>query len=1285
MNDDPDATILPIGETTVSSPDGSPSISQTDWSASGRYTPQTALAQGGLGRVYTALDRELNREVALKVIRDEYRDAAEHRQRFVVEGELTGRLEHPGVVPIYGMGIDDRGGPYYAMRLIRGDSLAQRIRTAHDPQSGETTVPITRLLRSFISVCYTIQYAHDRGVLHRDIKPDNIMLGPYDETLVVDWGLGKIVNDEASGDATHQRVPSGAGTPKSTNTNSFGDPTSATVVGTVVGTPAYMSPEQARGEVDRLDGRSDVYSLGAVLFEIVCGQPMRPSSTSSDPIDLARQGSRRSIEKAKPSTPKPLRAICDKATAVSPSHRYPDAASLASDVESYLSDEPITARPDRWFDATTRWMRKHRGIVGTAAVGGIALATIALTAAVLLAGKNRMIENKNVALEQQQRQTRSNLLLAQSAVDDYLTKISGDQRLKTAGLDKLRLELARGSQPYLDRFLSQSSNSVPLLKKQTDVLSRLVDIAETSRQMLDADRYAKKNESLLSRLQTLAPEDPDVMQAVWANQSRLARYHSQWGRFDEALKRGGHVIRAMRLEIDRVRPSDTEFIDVWVQTHLALSRNEYLRGNLNEARRWANDARRGLDQIGADGHWYDEIELRIAKVSASGGDRTSARQRLVRLSDQIARRSDATGDAIQRSLRRIEVLLVLASMLQMDERVTAGIETLRSAQADAERLQQTYPENQQVRLVRLKVAANLRNATNPFGERLPSGDSHSDANATADGSIAENTDRELDEIRRQLQLDPNNLELRRNEIAVANLKATELYAQGNADRAVAILRESIKSADDLVADYPDAWLAGLMQSGVHILLGSLLESRDTDVAIRETRTGVLLAKKWLPRDFELSSTDGERIDANVAGSPIATLDATSPSADEYVQEAVDAYVSGLYRLSSLAETQAQRLSLIAARDQLRSQLPERIRDNEWVTISEIQDREAEAIARLNEDVDRSIELLHTALSLNGRLDETLAGQPDQAVRTINLIEWLLMIFAEVDPDSDRVETLTRRAIAAADAVDPVYLDDQTITGVALRASMMAIRATSNRDADTARPFIDTARRYFDRLFERTGDREHLIETASLLLLPMMSGPDGNVTVGGDDDAAATRAALAYLDRYESDGPPTPRSRRCRAGWSMALSRYLQPRDHQSAERVIETALLHADEVWTKPLRGQRAVLAAQTGDVHRVLSELEQLARSIGASKVDDSADQDDAAARETPDDRRSALQLAWSKAVVAAGIAAKSDPEMRDLLIQRGVPFYEQLAADASAESIRQSLESDERAGPIISARKTN
>ena len=265
-----------------------------------------------------ALDGELHREVALKQILDSHADDPVSRHRFLMEAEITGGLEHPGIVPVYGLGTYADGRPYYAMRFIRGESLKEAIDRFHKDEalkkdSGRRSLELRKLLRRFIDVCNAIDYAHSRGVLHRDLKPGNIILGTHGETLVVDWGLAKPLDRVDPGSRSDERtlVPSSA------------SGSSETLPGSALGTPGYMSPEQARGDLDRLSPRSDVYSLGATLYCLLTGRPPFEGDDVEQVLRKVKWGEFAGPRQLNRSIDPALEAVCLKAMTFMPEDRYP--------------------------------------------------------------------------------------------------------------------------------------------------------------------------------------------------------------------------------------------------------------------------------------------------------------------------------------------------------------------------------------------------------------------------------------------------------------------------------------------------------------------------------------------------------------------------------------------------------------------------------------------------------------------------------------------------------------------------------------------------------------------------------------------------------------------------------------------------------------------------------------------------------------------------------------------------------------------------------------------------
>jgi len=284
-----------------------------------RYRVLRSHARGGLGEVFVALDTEVGREVALKEIQDEFADDPASQGRFLREAEVNGRLEHPSIVPVYGLGRHADGRPFYALRFIRGETLDAAARRFHEADRpgrdpGERALALRQLLGQFVAVCNAVAYAHSRGVLHRDIKPANVMLGKFGETLLVDWGLAKVMGQAESAAPADEPAlgPSGDGA-------------GHTQQGAVLGTPAFMAPEQAAGRLDLLGPASDIYSLGATLYVLLTGRAPCTDPNMMMLLAAVQMGEYPRPSQVKPGVAPALEAICRKAMALQPEERYESA------------------------------------------------------------------------------------------------------------------------------------------------------------------------------------------------------------------------------------------------------------------------------------------------------------------------------------------------------------------------------------------------------------------------------------------------------------------------------------------------------------------------------------------------------------------------------------------------------------------------------------------------------------------------------------------------------------------------------------------------------------------------------------------------------------------------------------------------------------------------------------------------------------------------------------------------------------------------------------------------
>jgi serine/threonine-protein kinase len=488
--------------------------------------------RGGLGEIFIAFDKELRRQVALKEIRPEHAGQAQSQARFLLEAEITGGLEHPGIVPIYGLGRHADGRPYYAMRFVQGQTLKEAIAQFHGAERphrdpGERSLALHQLLRRFVDVCNALAYAHSRGVLHRDLKPANILLGPFGETLIVDWGLAKPMDrpqDARDGSVSALR-PSLAGDSTLTQT------------GAALGSPGYMSPEQAAGRPDRLGPASDVYSLGATLYCVLTGRAPIEERDIDKALQKARDGDFPPPRQVHGEVDAALEAIGLKAMAREPAARYPSALALAADLEHWLADEPVSAWREPLSRRARRWALRHRTVV-TAAAAAV-LVALAGTAAVLAVQTraNRELRHANTALEEANRRERQRFDLAVEAIQRYHTGVSEDFLLKQDQFKELRDRLLRDAVGFYRKLEG-------LLSGQADVRSRrtlgraYVEVGELTDKIgsvLEALATHRKALEVRRALAREATSDSDTKADVGRSLIAIGGLLGKVGRYEEAL------------------------------------------------------------------------------------------------------------------------------------------------------------------------------------------------------------------------------------------------------------------------------------------------------------------------------------------------------------------------------------------------------------------------------------------------------------------------------------------------------------------------------------------------------------------------------------------------------------------------------------------------------------------------------------------------------------------------------------------------------------------------------
>lgn len=559
-------------------------------------------AKGGLGEVFVAHDAELNRDVALKEIQQKHAGNSDTRSRFRMEAEITGALEHPGIVPVYGLGAYDDGRPFYAMRFIRGDSLKEAIRHFYgaDLSESERNLGFRDLLNRFVDVCQAVEYAHSRGVLHRDLKPGNIMLGRFGETLVVDWGLSR-----ATGRAESAIPESSLGPiqPQS------GSDVAMTQDGSVIGTVQYMSPEQAAGRLDQLGPATDVYSLGAILYELLTGRPPIEWQKSEDgqpdigaTLKRVREGIIEPPESIRSDVAKPLQAVCLKALSRNPQERYASVAGLAEDIGRWLADEPVNAWPEPFTIRTRRWIRGHQTLMVSAAASvSVAVTTLSVMVSVVIQKNSelsaayvreqdaRELSDTNAAEADRQRtaamqQSQLALSTLSAVIEDLQSSLTN-----LSGSSEVRRRLLATSLGKLDDL---ADSYVGAAAVDANTMAALIEMGEVVHRFGFGRDASADMSTLLDSSDKLASQERSAIEVARTLYSGAAEIGRQLIRED-----------AVSAELKRAQYTAMQRLG---DIHLLL-------GNLTEARRCHEESIDLADQLPGDG-----LQDRLTRATAMG-------------------------------------------------------------------------------------------------------------------------------------------------------------------------------------------------------------------------------------------------------------------------------------------------------------------------------------------------------------------------------------------------------------------------------------------------------------------------------------------------------------------------------------------------------------------------------------------------------------------------------------------------------------------------------------------
>jgi serine/threonine protein kinase/tetratricopeptide (TPR) repeat protein len=646
------------------------------------YRPEREIARGGMGRIIAAEDHRLGRPVALKELLE---PVPEQLGRFQREALITARLQHPGIVPVYEAGRWPSGEPFFAMKLVSGRPLDQVIGDAR------TLEDRLALLPRIAAATEAIAYAHSQRVIHRDLKPGNILIGEFGETVVIDWGLAKNL-DDADGPMSGQHVARPAKQPSTAPRRTDPGSSTLTVAGAVMGTPAYMAPEQARGEP--VDQRADVFALGAMLYHLLAGVPPYNARTATDVIAAAAIGKVMPLAERERGAPADLVAIVQRAMAPLPIDRYGDAGELATELRRFLTGQLVSAHRYTAGQRVNRFVQRHRAAVTIAVLAAIGFAAGGTFAV------RRIVHERDVAdHERQVADTR------REAAEHLIDRMLSDVKIRLAQIGRLDLLASLGAE-IRDYYgtLAKIPGGMPI--EDVDRMAKAVDLIGLSER--DSGKIDQALETWTEARATIAR----AIGGATGERTRLKRrmlarldfeigtIHQQRGQLDQALQAYSHA----KAEFDALRdeaPADREVLLGAAETHDRLGdalRNagkvdqafeEYAEAKTERERAVATPSSRPQEELLA----LSTSHLKLGSVFQARGESVKALDEYraaLRLRETLLQ---AERDDVELQNRVLEVQFTLGDLQRQAGDPKAAIETYVGALPVMEALTRRDPEN----------------------------------------------------------------------------------------------------------------------------------------------------------------------------------------------------------------------------------------------------------------------------------------------------------------------------------------------------------------------------------------------------------------------------------------------------------------------------------------------------------------------------------------------------------------------------------------------------------------